>query len=136
MGWITPKTNWKSTDSVEFKDYNRIKNNLSYLHQRGVELILPFSIEPMGGDITSYEATYDVDAFNKFERNLDIINKNTFRRNWGVKQVFYPNGAFIGPRELNRIESAMLDAYIMFENQEAGIRRIPFTLGNFKGIRI
>lgn len=136
MEWIEPKTDWKTTDAFNFVDYNRIKNNLQYLRQRGVELVIPFSIEEMGEDITSYEEDFDVDAFNRFERNLETINNNTFKRKWGVKQVFYGNGNFISPEELNRIESAMLDAYTMFKNQEAGLRRLPFVLGRFKTIRV
>ena len=33
MAWITPKTNWISTDRFNIADYNRIKNNLEYLHE-------------------------------------------------------------------------------------------------------
>lgn len=130
--WKPPKTNWTKNDRFNIVDYNRIKNNLIYLHERAVELWHPFSIEDMGEDLTSVEQDYDVDVFNMFERNLDVINKNIFTQNYGAMQRFFANGRFIAWDELNRIESAILSMRMLLDGQKAGVRRLSFRLGAFK----
>lgn len=134
--WTVPKTNWKQEDRFNIEDYNRIKNNLAYLHEKSVELIKPFSIEDMGEDLADYTQYWDVDVFNAFEINLDRINENAYRQEYGLKQTFYENGKFPDCHELNRIESATLDIKGWISRQEAGLRKIPFTLGRFKEVRI
>ena len=134
--WVEPKTDWKSTDRFNFSDYNRIKNNLIWLHAKSEELWKKFNIEDMGEDITSYATYWNVDMFNAFENNLEQINKNTLSKNYGTKQVFFENAPFIQYEELNRIESAMLSIYDILKRQELTIRRIPFRLGTFKEVRI
>lgn len=133
--WRTPKTNWKATDRFNFVDYNRIKNNLVYLHQFAESLWQIFEMPDMGEDITEYTAFWDVDIFNLFESNLELINQNIFAQDFGVSQRFFENGAFIKWDELNRIESAILSMNDLLERQKAGLRKLSFRLGNFKGVR-
>lgn len=134
--WQEPKVNWTANDRFNFVDYNRIKNNLQYLHERAVELYKQFSIADMGEDILSYTAYWDVDIFNLFEKNLETINKNAYTQDFGVSQTFYPNGKFIQWDELNRIENAILSMKTMLDNQAAGLHRLPFRLGDFKEVRV
>lgn len=133
--WKTPKVNWKPTDRFNYADYNRIKNNLKYLHERATLLIKPFSIEDMGEDIAENTTYWPVDVFNKFERNLETIDKNTYNTDYGTKQTFYENGIFIKWDELNRIENATLSIYSMMDRQEMALRRLPFKFGRFKEMR-
>ena len=133
--WINPKVNWTENDRFNISDYNRIKNNLSYLKERANSIIRPFSMEGMGNDLAEYTSYWDVNVFNSFEKNLDIVNKNAYKRDYGVRQTFYENGVFIKYDELNRIESAMLDIYSWMERQSQGQRRLSFTLGRFKEVR-
>ena len=132
--WIEPKTDWTSQDRFDAVDYNRIKNNLEYLHEKAIELYKPFSIIDMGEDI-GYEDFLYADEFNNFEQNLEKINENVYTNDFGETQIFYPNGAFIQANELNRIESATLRMKKMLEGQKNALRRIPFRLGAFKSIR-
>ena len=134
--WSKPKTNWLPTDRFNFVDYNRIKNNLSYLHEKANQLWKSFSIEDMGENILSYEAMWDFERFNQFERNLDVINQNIFTKDYGYQQVFVGNGRFITYDELNRIESAILSMKIILDNQDAGLQKLIFRLGSFKEVRI
>lgn len=134
--WRTPKTDWQSADRFNIEDYNRIKNNLVYLHEKAVSLWKPFEIEDAGEDIKSYTAYWQAEKFNIFERNLDKINSNIFTQNYGFAQQFYENGPFIRWDELNRIESAILSMNEILERQKLGLRRIPFRLGAFKEVRI
>lgn len=134
--WKEPKTNWLPTDRFNFVDYNRIKNNLVHLHEKANQLWKSFSMEDMGEDILSYEAMWDFERFNQFERNLDVINQNIFTKDYGYQQVFVGNGKFITYDELNRIESAILSMKIILDNQEAGLRRLMIRLGNWKGVKV
>ena len=36
MAWSTPKTNWKLYSKFNIEDFNRIKNNIAYLHEIAV----------------------------------------------------------------------------------------------------
>lgn len=134
--WHTPKTDWKPTDRFNFVDYNRIKNNLQWLHDKVEELYKSFSIEDMGEDIKDYTSFWKPKYFNAWEKNLDIINSNMFKQDYGVSQRFFENGVFIQWNELNRLESAILRMRDILDREEAGLRRIPFRLGNFKEVRI
>lgn len=130
--WIEPKTDWNAnSDKLNIGDYNRIKNNLTYLHEYANELYVPFDTEDMGEDAT-YPIFWDVDKFNAFERNLDEINKKIYTQDFGVPQTFYPNGVFIQADELNRIESAMLSMKDVLDRQKEGVRRLPFRLGQYR----
>lgn len=134
--WHTPKTNWLPTDRFNFVDYNRIKNNLIWLHEKVQNLWKPFEIEDMGDDIDSYESYWPVAFFNAWEHNLDIINKNVLIRDYGEMQTFYENGVFIQWDELNRIEGATLEMRGILDSQEAGLRRLSFRLGTFKEVKV
>ena len=85
----------------------------------------------MGEDITSYLAYWDVQFFNAIGKNLDIISENAYGLNYGIRQIFYENGAFIKWDELNRIESATVDINNMIDRQEGIGRRLSFVLGGF-----
>lgn len=134
--WHPPKTNWKQTDRFNIEDYNRIKNNLVYLHEKAVSLCKPFETENMGDDITSYESYWDVEVFNMFERNLEKINQNIFTQDYGCSQTFFENGPFIRFSELNRIEGAILQMNEILERQKTGLKKLSFRLGRFKEVRI
>lgn len=134
--WHNPKTNWKSTDRFNFVDYNRIKNNLLWLHEKVSELYKSFEIEDMGEDITDYLSYWKVQYFNAWEKNLDIINNNMFTKDYGMAQRFFENGPFIQWTELNRIESAILNMRDILDRQEKGIGRLSFRLGTFREVRI
>lgn len=136
LTWIEPKTNWNSqTDRFNIEDYNRIKNNLEYLHEFAIQLYVPFDFQYMGEDAI-YTDDWDVDVFNAFENNLKSINESTFVQDLGSYQTFYPNGVFIQADELNRIERSMVSIKDIFERQKAGLRTIPFRLGQYRSLRV
>lgn len=135
MELIAPKTNWTKNDPVNIEDYNRIKNNLLYLHERAQLFYGDFSILDMGSDLADHEPMWDVDVYNAFEKNLEIINQHTFTQDYGITVTFYENGPFIRPEELNRIESATVSIKTVLDNLEAGLRRLPFRLGQYRAPR-
>lgn len=129
MAWTIPKTYWKISDRFNIADYNRIKNNLAYLHEKAVELYTSFEVQDMGSDKTSYADFFYADEINTMENNLDTIASNTFGKDYGTKKTFADNGAFIDYNELNRIESASLDLYNQLSGQYEGRRMLTFMLG-------
>lgn len=136
MLWHTPKTDWKSTDRFNISDYNRIKNNLEHLHKLSCDLQMIYGMPNMGGDILDYSPYWEVEKFNLFETNLDLINKHIFTQDYGTAQRFLENGAFIKWDELNRIESAILSMNELLEMQKNGLRKIGFRLGQYREVRL
>lgn len=135
--WHAPKTNWvKLGDRFNIQDYNRIKGNLEYLNERASKLIIQFNIDDMGPDKETYRASFYAAEFNRFERNLEVINKHILMQNYGIAQQFYDNGPFIDYEELNRIEGAILSMNEILDNLEAGLTRLSFRMGNWKGVRV
>lgn len=128
MGWTEPKTNWTASDRLNAEDYNRIKNNLTYLHELGTELYPSFSFADMGED-KGVADHYFAREFNALESNLAAINNGTYPRDYGPWQTFADNGVFIGYEELNRLESATLGIYHMLTAQKKCVNRLAITLG-------
>ena len=45
--WQEPKIDWVSTDSFNFEDYNRIKNNIAYLYEMALDFYSSVQLEDM-----------------------------------------------------------------------------------------
>jgi len=136
MAWSTPKTNWSATDSFNIADYNRIKNNLQYLHDESELIYGEYDIIDMGSDISSYAGYWDVAKFNAFEQNLNTINEQMINANIGQPMTFYPNGVFIGFAELNRIENATLTLKATIDGWYEAMATLPFRLGAKRALRV
>lgn len=135
MAWIEPKTNWTSSSRFNIEDFNRIKNNLIYLHDVALVRVGAFEIESMGEDLFVGEDEYKnwvVEDFNAIENNLHTISNKIMDADIGTKKTFYENGLMPDYVELNRIESVTLRNKNALDNLSAGLRRIPFKLGQFK----
>lgn len=132
--WKEPKTDWVQTDKFNIDDYNRVKNNLKYLHEYAVKLYPYFDIGDMGSDVTSYGVFWDVNKFNLFEDNLETINNNVSTQDIGTTQHFYENGVFIKYDELNRIENATLMIKNLLDGQAGS--RLAFRLGQYRALKI
>lgn len=142
MEWITPKTDWKVRtdeqgkyvgDYFGIEDYNRIKNNIQFLHTLAVKMYENFKISDMGDDKGYADYPY-ADEINIIENNLEILAENTFRKNYGKKQVYVDNGRFIDHEELNRIESVLLDMYNRLTGQYNGRRMLAFMFGSREAV--
>ena len=133
--WTDPKTNWENTDKFNVSDFNRIKNNIEFLHNEAELLYKNFEISNMGQNIESYESYWNVSCFNAFEENVETINNIIFTQDYGIMQRFFENGPFIKWDELNRIENACLKMKDILERQELGLRKLSFRLGSMKGVK-
>ena len=134
--WTEPKIDWSSDDRFNIEDFNRIKNNLKWLHNKSIELYRNFTIEDMGEEITSYESYWNVNYFNAFEENVDLINNVILKKNYGYSQRFFDNGPFIKWDELNRIEKACISMKSILERQEVALPRLSFRIGAMKGVNV
>lgn len=136
MAWTTPKTDWYGEtisgvytgDRFNASDFNRIKNNLSYLRDLAVKLYDEFSIDSVGEDKTPADFFY-AEEINKMERNLDTINDNTLKQSYGTSPSYSDNGKTMDYTELNRLEKAILDLYDKLTNQYEGRRMFKWNFG-------
>lgn len=133
--WITPKVDWKPTDRFNISDFNRIRGNILSL----IDLMFfdfgDIEIKSMGESLSSYTSYWNVDYFNAFEKNIEILQKYLPLKVDGKTQNFYMNGPFIKYDELNRIENLLLQYKQEIKNQKATRRRLPFRLGTYKEFR-
>lgn len=136
MAWQNPKADWTAQDAMNYRDFNRIKNNLTYLRNEAVEIWGDFNVEDMGADMTSNKEGWKFRYFNAIESNIDAINNHIFTQDYGFRQTFYSNGPFIGPAELNRIEGAILKMKWIIDGVKAGRVRLDFRLGAPKGLKL
>lgn len=127
MAWITPKTNWVSSDYFNIGDYNRIKNNLVWLQGMVNQVYPSMSISAMGNDKTYSDYIY-ADEFNLFETNLDAIKSWIVSLGIGNGILYSENAPTPDYNELNRIESAMLKIYDNLTGQIAGRPTLSFVL--------
>ena len=112
MAWSTPKTDWKAEysnieiylgDFFNVEDYNRIKNNLQYVRDRGSELFYGLPVLNLGADKhlpIAGSPNYDndnifADEINKIENGLQGIQDVIALFNYGTKKTFYENVLFI-----------------------------------------
>ena len=135
MGWITPKTDWVSTDYFNIEDYNRIIGNISYLKDFAKAIFKSFDTLSMGEEKTYVSMIY-AREMNAIESNLEIINANTYVFDIGDTQTFQANKSTPLWSEFNRIESACLLLYKTMTAHKNALPRLAFTLGGQKGIRV
>lgn len=134
--WIEPKTDWVIGDKINISDYNRIKNNISYLREKALELYINFPFEDMGDDKISYEDYPYADEFNALEENLESLRQNTFLFDDSDPKQWYENQRTPNYEDFNRLERACLLFYQGFNNQKGNKHRLSFRLGTFRAIKV
>ena len=141
MAWSTPKTDWNGEtvdgvyigDRFNAVDFNRIKNNLEYLRELAIKMYEEFSIQSLGSDRTPKDFFY-ADEINALEDNLKTINNNSLKRSNGNVPVYVDNGNTMDFKELNRLESAILDLYEKLTNEYEGRRMFTWNFGMKGGL--
>ena len=135
MAWITPKTDWVATDTIEYTDTQRIRGNYLFIEDLARHLYNVPSLVNMVEKTAYTDIFYHTDM-NAFEDNLDIINNATYVFDIGTKTTYAENSLYPTPAEMNRIEGAMLKIKTFLESQKAARSVLKFRLGNWKGIRV
>ena len=134
--WTEPKTDWVSTDFFNLSDYNRIKNNISYIRDLALTVYTDFSWQDMGVDKTSYSQYPYADEFNALENNLESLRQNTFLFDDSEAKQWYENQRTPNYEDFNRLERACLLFKEGFESQKSMKRRLSFRLGTFRAIQV
>ena len=139
--WQTPKTDWHGErdkqgvytgDRFNAKDFNRIHQNIQYLKEFAEKLYSDVPSIPAIRTVQVGDFVY-ADEINQIEDNFKRIAKFTFNRNYGSCPVYHDNDSFIDFRELNRLESAILDVYDRLNNQYNGRRTFTWAFGTKGG---
>lgn len=141
MAWSTPKTDWSGEtvdgvyigDRFNAVDFNRIKNNLEYLRELAIKMYEEFTIHSLGSDRTPKDYFY-ADEINQLEENLTTINSKSLKRSYGNVPVYVANGNTMDFKELNRLESAILDLYDRLTNEYEGRRMFTWNFGMKGGL--
>lgn len=139
--WQTPKTDWHGErdkqgvytgDRFNAKDFNRIHQNIQYLKEFVEKLYSDVPSIPTIRTVQVGDFVY-ADEINQIEDNFKRIAQFTFNRNYGSCPVYHDNDSFIDFRELNRLESAILDMYDRLTNQYNGRRTFTWAFGTKGG---
>lgn len=125
--WTEPKTDWVITDSFNFEDYNRIKNNIAYLYEMALDFYSSVQLEDMGDDKNGYNEFPYAEEFNRLENNLELLRNSTFIFNNEEKKTCYANEKTPDFEDFNRIERICLDYYKGLQRYRP--RRLSITLG-------
>ena len=137
MAWETPKTDWHGStnsegvytgDRFNASDFNRIKNNLTFLRDMAIKLYDEFSLVSLGDDRVPGDYFY-ADEINQLEENLETLNANTLKMSYGSAPVYNDNGTTMDFTELNRLEGATLDLYDRLMNESEGRRMFTWNFG-------
>lgn len=139
--WQTPKTDWHGErdkqgvytgDRFNATDFNRIHQNIQYLKEFAEKLYSDVPSIPLIRTAQVGDFVY-ADEINQIEENFKKIAKFTFNRNYGSCPVYHDNDSFVDFRELNRLESAILDVYDRLNNQYNGRRTFTWAFGTKGG---
>lgn len=107
--WIPPKLNWTSTDEVTHVDYNRIKNNLTYINDL-INTWIPSQtiIIDLGPD-KDYTSNYYPSEFNKMEETLDSFKRIGVDLSLGTRSYYLDNTKMPNASQLQRLERSLLN---------------------------
>lgn len=137
MAWITPKTNWVSSDYINAEDFNRIKGNIAYLQELAKALYpkKTFSYS-LPEDMTYDDYAYS-DYWNALENAMQEIIDNTYKLSGtGNKALYGSYDPYIDYIELNRLETLCVRYNTFLVGVKNSRETLPFTLGDYRGIKI
>jgi len=102
--WITPKTDWKSEDFLNYTDLNRIENNSRYLS----DILLGYGYH---AEHAQYE-NWQVNHF-PFSSEMERIRRNikNIKQNYFAKLEVPATLEGLDYEKLNAMEQILLEAY-------------------------
>ena len=131
MAWITPKTDWNSTDYFNADDYNRISNNLSHLKNEFKDYFGDIPLENMPTQTIGKDTR--VSEFSALPHNLYRLNNGSFKLTFINDNTYYGNTVAPNYEEWNKIEEYSLFMYNTFYNGYVDIvPRLAITLNGRK----
>lgn len=134
--WLEPKTDWESSDYVNYTDYNRIKNNIAYLRDEALTLYSTFPFGTIGEDKSGYADFPYADEFNSLEENWSILASAIYPEYSITGKTWYENAKTPTYEDFNRLESLCLRMYERLKIIHANKERLAFTLGRQRTIKV
>ena len=129
MAWITPKTDWNSSDFINYTDYNRIINNLNYVRTQAAKLGFNYPDWTSMIAAIGYASLTHADDWNKIVHNYNYFQNIFSDFEPLIKDDYVANGRTINYEELNIIESGTLLIKDVVDGTLDGMPRLAFTLG-------
>lgn len=140
MAWITPKTNWKSTDYFNISDWNRLANNVDFVWNLFSSVVgLPDayrdeSVYYQKLPTKTYSSEPYASEWNALEDYIAFINFYSYKLDLGDSLTYFANGQFPNFEDFNRIEKALETLKLTIESQRDNREHIPIVLGIRKGL--
>ena len=128
MAWITPKTDWISTDKLNFTDYNRICNNLDEVRSEATKLSFNYSGYQIMTRAIDEASLPHADDFNKQIDNYNLFD-DVLPNFEPITDTFNANGYTITYETVNTLERNILLLDTVLSVAKANIPRLAIILG-------
>ena len=139
MSWLTPKTDWQSSDYFNIEDYNRIATNLQYVKGFIKRLQGKVTYFKKMGSKSSYYDYLTPAEVNNFQDNLERVNELSYNLDIGESTEYEIGGYTPDYEQWNRLESFTLELHDTLVTDNPQHTRLTQKLGNrdsSRGIRL
>lgn len=140
-----PEANWTASSYINADDYNNFCVHIYYISQE-LSVFYPIGdnfddMDTSGGSISSPAVSYNdfptPDRWNLIEDKIELLDNLTGNIvGVGEKKIFQEGGKYIDYIELNRLTNAIIGFYNLFDSLWNNRVTLPFTLGNYGGIKV
>lgn len=138
----TPVANWTATSYINKDDYN---NFVKYIY--AISQDLREFYPDIGSTFDWWDGTYapyvgygdfpTADKWNLIEDAIETLDKFTNHIvSVGDKKVFIAGDKYIDYIELNRLTNALIGFYNLYDDLYRNRISLPFTLGDYRGIKV
>ncbi len=108
---IDVKTNWVSTDSINFGDFNRLEDNIIIL--RNFIIAITYSVPSITSETGRTKTFLEyLSSINRIESNLQTIRNNSFTPSGYGGAVTWSLGLGFDFAQANRLENNVLSLFL------------------------
>ena len=108
---IDVKTNWTSTDSINFGDFNRLEDNIIIL--RNFIIAISYSVPSITTETGRTKTFLEyLSSINRIESNLQTIRNNSFTPSGYGGAVTWSLGLGFDNTQANRLENNVLSLFL------------------------
>jgi hypothetical protein len=108
---IDVKTNWTSTDAINFADFNRLEDNIIIL--RNFIIAISYSIPAITSETGRTKTFLEyLSSINRIESNLQTIRNNSFTPSGYGGAVTWSLGLGFDFAQANRLENNVLSLFL------------------------
>jgi hypothetical protein len=108
---IDVKTNWVSTDAINFADFNRLEDNIIIL--RNFIIAISYSIPAITSETGRTKTFLEyLSSINRIESNLQTIRNNSFTPSGYGGAVTWSLGLGFDFAQANRLENNVLSLFL------------------------